>query len=155
LNLTLQDTQVDLQFQPAIGRVCPQGGLARDLPREARQPTDVLRGGIWVVCHGLILASPSDILAAVGSSPEDRNRVGISITGGLDPDEFERDVFELAAADAEEQFAQDMAAEARTRGDSNVDHVDIDLSVVGDPDGKIPINSDRIRARANEILRGP
>lgn len=81
--------------------------------------------------------------------------MGISITGGLDPDEFERDVFELAAADAEEQFAQDMAAEARTRGDSNVDHVDIDLSVVGDPDGKIPINSDRIRARANEILRGP
>lgn len=80
--------------------------------------------------------------------------MGISFSNNFDPDDIMKGIRADAAKAAEEGIAEQFADAARERWLDSVDELELDLTVEGDPKGQIAINEARVRARANEILRG-
>lgn len=78
--------------------------------------------------------------------------MGITISGDFDglADKF----MSMARDQAEEAAAEAVAEKARSAGLGSADTIKIDLTVDGDDDGKLGLDAERIRARANEILAG-
>ena len=58
-----------------------------------------------------------------------------------------------AIDEAHDQFAEELAATARSNGCRDADDIDIDLQVTGAGE-YFPIDAEEIRRRANIILRG-
>lgn len=75
--------------------------------------------------------------------------MAIRIESNWDHDDFAADIMRQALDDAHEHFAQDVAAAAREDGKTTADDVVVEIGA----DSDVEIDVERVRARANEILK--
>ena len=80
--------------------------------------------------------------------------MGIEISGLDDfAAHLEAQLNQVATEGATQLFAQGAAQKAREAGLDSVDAMTLDMTIDGDPDGRIKLDEAEIRRRANEILK--